>query len=358
MRIVQLLPTLFYGDAVGNDTRAIGDLLDEMGYETQIYAINIDPRLPKGAAMPFDIFPHLSDEDVVIYHGAIGCDLNYQLPSLGGRKIMRYHNVTPPSFFRTYSNASEQLCVEGYQGMQHLSDKLDFCIADSDYNKQDLINMGYTCPIEVCPILIPFSDYETPPSQSVLKRYSDDGFTNLVFVGRVAPNKKHENIIRAFYCYHKFFDPKSRLFLVGSYGEGERYYQRLYDYVQALGIADSVIFTGHIKFNEILAYYKIADVFLCMSEHEGFCVPLVEAMYFGVPIVAYNTSAIPDTLGGSGVLLDTNEPVAVAEAIEKVVKEKEYRDSIIQEQKNRLRDFSHERVSTQLKEILQRFTKE
>lgn len=355
MRIIQLLPCLSYGDAVGNDTLAIDRLIRKMGYEAQIYAEAIDSRLPKGTALTMDRLQDTSNEDILIYHGAIGSEINYRLPKLIGYKVMRYHNITMPAFFHGYSDIAESACIEGYRGMQYLSDKIDYCIADSDYNKQDLINMGYTCPIEVCPILIPFSDYETPPSQSVIKRYSDDGFTNLVFVGRVAPNKKHENIIRAFYCYHKFFDPKSRLFLVGSYGEGERYYQRLYDYVQALGIADSVIFTGHIKFNEILAYYKIADVFLCMSEHEGFCVPLVEAMYFGVPIVAYNTSAIPNTLGGSGVLLDTNEPVAVAEAIEKVVREKEYRDSIIQEQKNRLRDFSHERVSTQLQEILQRF---
>ena len=156
--------------------------------------------------------------------------------------------------------------------------------------------MGYTCPIDVCPILIPFSDYEKEPDRRVLRRYKGDGKTNLLFVGRIAPNKKQENVIRAFYFYHKYYSPDSRLFLVGSWSGMESYYERLCDYVKALGIAEHVVFTGHIRFDEILAYYHLADVFLCMSEHEGFCVPLVEAMYFHVPIVAYSCAAVPDTL--------------------------------------------------------------
>lgn len=352
MRIVQVVPTLAYGDAVGNDVMAIGVLLRNLGYEMQIYTQNIDPRLPEGAATLFSGKPSFLPEDIVIYHAAIGTELNYILPTVGGRKIMRYHNITPPAFFHEYSPLSEKLCAEGYKGVEYLADKVDYCIADSEYNKQSLKEMGYTCPIEVCPILIPFSDYEKKPSREVVERYSNDGYTNLVFVGRVAPNKKHENVIRAFYCYHKYFNPKSRLFLVGSYGESDRYYQRLWRYVQLLGLTESVIFPGHIKFNEILAYYKIADVFLCMSEHEGFCVPLVEAMYFGVPIIAYDTTAIPYTLGGSGVLLNTNEPIAVAEAIAGVINDEEYRNTIVAKQYERLKDFSHEDVAERLKSLL------
>ena len=143
--------------------------------------------------------------------------------------------------------------------------------------------MGYTCPIDVLPILIPFDDYAKTPSQQVIDRYSD-GYTNLIFTGRIAPNKRQEDVIRAFYDYKKFYNPKSRLILVGGHNGMERYYHRLKSYINALELED-VVFPGHIKFDEILAYYKIADVFLCQSEHEGFCVPLVEAMYFDVPVV-------------------------------------------------------------------------
>jgi glycosyltransferase involved in cell wall biosynthesis len=175
-----------------------------------------------------------------------------------------------------------------------------------------------------------------------MKKYSG-GKKNLIFVGRIAPNKKQENVIRAFYQYHRM-EPESRLILVGSWTGMENYHQRLVKYAAALGIADDVIFTGHIKFSEILAWYTIADAFVCMSEHEGFCVPLVEAMFFDVPIIAYDTSAISDTLGGSGVLLDDNDPVFVSRVIDRVLKDSALKEQIISGQRRRLEDFSYERI--------------
>jgi glycosyltransferase involved in cell wall biosynthesis len=124
----------------------------------------------------------------------------------------------------------------------------------------------------------------------------------------------------------------------------ENYRDRLVKYARALGIGDDVVFPGHIKFSEILAYYHLADAFVCMSEHEGFCVPLVEAMFFDVPIIAYDTSAISDTLGGSGVLLDSNDPVYTAAVIDRVLTDDKLRESIIAGQRRRLEDFSYENV--------------
>jgi glycosyltransferase involved in cell wall biosynthesis len=124
----------------------------------------------------------------------------------------------------------------------------------------------------------------------------------------------------------------------------ENYYQRLMKYTAALGIADDVIFTGHIKFSEILAWYTLADAFVCMSEHEGFCVPLAEAMFFNVPIIAYDTSAISETLGGSGVLLDSNDPVFAAAVIDRVIRDEKLRKSLIEGQKKRLEYFSYDRL--------------
>ena len=202
--------------------------------------------------------------------------------------------------------------------------------------------MGYTCPIDVRPILIKFDDYKQAPDKALMKKYSD-GKKNLIFVGRIAPNKKQENVIRAFYQYRRL-NPDSRLILVGSYNGMENYYQRLVKYAAALGIADDVIFTGHIKFSEILAWYTIADAFVCMSEHEGFCVPLAEAMFFDVPIIAYDTSAISDTLGRSGVLLDDNDPVFAARVIDRVLSDNELREHILSGQRRRLEDFSYNRI--------------
>ncbi|MDE6102076.1 MAG: glycosyltransferase, partial [Ruminococcus sp.] len=170
----------------------------------------------------------------------------------------------------------------------------------------------------------------------------------------IAPNKKQENIIKTFYFYKKT-NPDSRLILVGSYAGMENYYERLETYVKALGLSD-VIFTGHVKFSEILAYYRIADVFLCMSEHEGFCVPLTEAMFFNVPVIALNAGAVSGTLGGSGILLPDNDPVFASEMIEYTLNNSDFRRHITDGQKKRLADFSYKKTSrlfrTQLKKFI------
>lgn len=342
MRIVQLLPTLSFGDAIGNDTVALKKAISDMGYISEIYAENIDKRLPSDTAKNISRLKDLKKDDVLIYHKSTGTDLTFKIQDFHCRKIMIYHNVTPPEFFRPYSTAAASLTEYGYKGVEHLRDKVDYCLVDSAYNKSELLRMGYTCPIDVLPILIRFEDYKQSPAKGIMSRYGD-GKRNLIFVGRIAPNKKQENVIRAFYQY-KRLDPDSRLILVGSYTGMENYYERLVKYAGALGLKDDIVFTGHIKFNEILAYYRLADVFVCMSEHEGFCVPLAEAMFFDVPIIAYDTSAIGDTLGGSGILLDSNDPVFAAGVIRRVLTDELLKKQIIEGQRRRLEDFSYERI--------------
>lgn len=344
MRIVQLLPTISYGDAVGNDCRAIKKIIQEMGYQTEIYAENIDGRLSTGTAKFVSEFPDLAENDVILYHASTGTDLNDRLAQMNNRKVMIYHNITPPEFFRPYSHSAEGLTSYGLQGVQNLANKVDYCIADSEFNRQNLREMGFHCSVDVCPILIPFGDYDRAPNQDIVKKYEDDGYVNVLFTGRIAPNKKQEDIIRTFYYYHTYYNKKSRLILVGSWSGMEKYYDRLCAYVKVLELSDSVIFTGHIKFDEVLAYYKIADIFLCMSEHEGFCVPLVEAMYFDIPVIAYRSTAIPDTLGKSGMLLENKEPKTAAAVIHQLIRNRNLYCKIIDGQRRRLEDFSYERV--------------
>lgn len=355
MRIVQLLPTMSFGDAIGNDTIALKGAIADMGYISEVYAENIDKRLPSDTARSISRLKGLKEDDVILYHKSTGTELTFRLQDFPGRKIMIYHNITPPEFFRPYSTSATALSEYGYKGVEHLKDKIDYCLAVSAYNKSELVRMGYTCPIDVRPILIKFEDYKQPPAKSIMNKYGD-GKRNLIFVGRIAPNKKQENVIRTFYQY-KRLDPDSRLILVGSYSGMENYYERLVKYAGALGLKDDVVFTGHIKFNEILAYYRIADAFVCMSEHEGFCVPLVEAMFFDVPIIAYDTSAIGDTLGGSGVLLDSNDPVYVAAVIRRVLSDEPLKKHIIEGQRRRLEDFSYERIRDIFDEKLRGFIK-
>lgn len=353
MRVIQLLPTLSYGDAIGNDTLALNDVISGMGYDTGIYAEFVDSRLPAGTASTTDKVGSLKSDDIVIYHASTGTDLNYELEKLGGRKMMIYHNITPPEFFERYNPSAAANTSYGLDGVKYLADKVGYCLADSAYNRGELVKMGYKCPIDVRPILIPFEDYRKKPDEGVMKRFSD-GRTNILFVGRIAPNKKQEDVIRTFCCYKKL-DPGARLILAGSYNGMELYKGRLEKYAEMLGIADDVIFTGHIKFSEILAYYRTAHIFVCMSAHEGFCVPLVEAMFFGVPVVAFDTSAVGETLGGSGFLLDDNDPELAARVIDRIMRDSELKKFIISGQKKRLADFGYNKIRTLFESQLRRF---
>ena len=342
MKIIQILPTVAFGDAVSNDTIALKNLIKSLGYQTGIYAENIDKRLDPQSVLSIDKIPHMNSEDIIIYHESTGTKLSYAIPKFNCRKIMIYHNITPPKYFHGYNSDSVKLTSFGLEGASFLRDKIDYCLADSEFNKQCLVEMGYKCKIDVLPILIPFDDYSTPPDEDIINKYND-GKPNILFVGRIAPNKKQEDIIKSFYYYKKYINSEARLFFVGSYQGMESYYERLCDYVEALELTD-VYFTGHIKFNQILSYYKIADAFVCMSEHEGFCVPLIEAMYFNVPIIAYSSSAIPYTLGGSGILVNDKDPKIVAELINKVVIDKNLKEEIIAGQKKRIEYFCYNRI--------------
>lgn len=356
MRVFQLLITLAFGDAVSNDALALEKAISSMGYKTKIYTLNADPRLPADSWVSLKKMPSVKSSDVIIYHMAIGTELNYTFGNYNCRKIMVYHNVTPPEFFLGYSKESEKLCIEGLEGVKHLSDKVSYCLADSSFNKEQLILMGYKCRIDVLPILIPFSDYDKQPNYEIVNKYSDE-YTNIIFTGRIAPNKKQEDIISSFYYYKKYINPKSRLFLVGSYKGMEKYYTKLRMFVDELELQD-VYFTGHIKFADILAYYKLADVFLCMSEHEGFCVPLVEAMYFDIPIIAYHSTAIGDTLGNSGILLEEKDSKIAAEMINLIVTNNNLRTKVLENQRIRLKDFSHDLITQKFKDYLSTFIEE
>ena len=177
---------------------------------------------------------------------------------------------------------------------------------------------------------------------------------NILFTGRIAPNKKHEDVIRSFYYYKKYFNQNARLIFVGNYNGFEPYYNRLCKYVSKLHLED-VIFTGHIKFNEILSYYNVADVFVCMSEHEGFCVPLVEAMEFEVPIVAYDSTAISDTMGNGGILIKEKNAIEVAALINQLCNDEEMRSQIVAEQRERLRIFDYEVIKKKIVDSLSRY---
>jgi glycosyltransferase involved in cell wall biosynthesis len=352
-RIFQIVASLNYGDAVGNDVMTIQRFLRKKGYKTGIFTNHIHPNIPRGTAFLIGKMPKLREDDIIFYHFASEDPLAGVIKNAPCKVILRYHNVTPPRFFHGYDVRAERNTRQGLQQIQELAPYIDYGIVVSDFNRKDLEDMGYTCPIDVAPILIQFDDYKKAPSREVIGEYND-GRTNLVFVGRMAPNKKVEDVISAFAEYKKQYDATARLFLVGSFNENDKYYQFLQKHIKRLKVKD-VIFPGHIPFDEILAYYTIADVFLCMSEHEGFCVPLVEAMFFGVPIIAYDSCAVPNTLAGTGILVKKKDWKEIADHVHRIITDAEFRKTLIENEKKRLVDFDNETVGNEIVEYIGKY---
>lgn len=340
MKILQLVPDLIYGDGVGNDVVAIDKFLKNKGIETFIYCINCDERLGD-IAKSINNIPHLGKEDIVLYHFAVGSIITELIKKMDCCKVLVYHNITPSEFYEPYNVGAVEACKEGERQVLELKKYIDYCLADSAYNKEQLIKIGYECKIDVLPILMRFDDYEKDPDAAVIEKYGDKK-KNIIFTGRIAPNKKQEDVIKAFYYYKKYWNSQSRLILVGGYNEEDLYYKKLKKYVERLKVED-VVFTGHISFREILAFYYVADVFLCMSEHEGFCIPLVEAMKFEIPIIAYNSSAIGETLGKGGILLSKKDYLEIAGSVNRMLIDNEVKEKMLDEQKKQMYLFSQEK---------------
>ena len=352
MKIIQLLPALAYGDAVGNDTIALHEALVGMGYDTEIYAEYVDKRIKGNFAHSYADMPALAENDIILYHFSTGSEaLAKILKKAKCRKVMVYHNITPGRFFAPYDPDIQALVDDGRRELVELRPVFEACICDSHYNLKDLKAAGYDCPMAVLPILIPFDDYDRVPDEKVLSQYSNDGYVNFLFVGRIVPNKKQEDVIKAFAYYHKHINDKSRLFIVGN-PNSQTYFQRLAAYAAKLGLAESVKFTGSIHFTEILSYYRLADVFVCMSAHEGFCVPLVEAMYFHKPVIAYAESAVAETMGDGTGWVEKKTPAYVASCVEHILGNEQARQELLARQDECLDRFAHDRINTRFKELM------
>lgn len=346
--IHQITATVSFGDAISNEILAIKKMLDNMGIHNEIYAENIDPRVKK-YVKKYTSYKGNKD-DIIINHFGIGSVINDYVAGLRNKiKIIRYHNITPHKFLDSYSGVTAKLCKLGREQLQKSKDVYKYSLAVSEYNKKELLELGYK-NISVMPIIIAMRDYEKKPDNEIVKKYSDDN-KNIIFVGRVSPNKKQEDVIKSFYYYKKYFNNKSRLFIVGSYDGMEIYYKQLVRLIDSLELED-VFFTGHTSFESILAYYSIADLFLCMSEHEGFCVPLVESMFFKVPILAYNSSAIPDTLSGSSILINEKNHKYIAGMMDYILEDVKLKDKIIDKQVRRLEELRPEKIELEFQKYI------
>jgi len=325
----QVLATLGYGDAIGHEVLGIQRVLRAAGYESDIF-VETSERILESLTRDYrELVDASGPDNLLLHHFAIGSKASRVAYALPDRMALIYHNITPPEYFVGVHRTLVGQCFRGRRELRAYASRCDLALGDSEFNRQDLESLGFP-RTDVLPVVPDFSHLDREPNRFIADRFDDD-WTNILFVGRVIANKKIENIIRFFHEYHTRFNPRSRLIIVGMYNLFERYLAGLTQLAADLG-QTHVHFTGHISNEELVAYYEVADLFLCASEHEGFCVPLVEAFYKQVPVLAYAATAVPGTMDGAGVLFHDRSPAHVASLMDAILSNPRLQDAIVEEQ--------------------------
>jgi len=330
-RVDQILAGYVFGDAISREARVFRDVFREMGYASDIFAPepHIAPTV-KGDALPLSSFKDDPD-NLVLYHFSIGSEASECYLGSRATKYLKYHNITPAHFFTGYDARMVEILTEGRREFLKVAEASDLVLADSLYNAEEAQRAGAK-RVEVMELVADLEEVE--PDESKICRY-DDGLGNILFVGRMVPNKGVEELIAAFRWINKAIDEKSRLILVGSERSCPSYYAMLKMLATDLEL-DNICFEGYLNEAELAACYSCADVFVCASRHEGYCLPLIEAMKYGVPVVARRAGGMPQAISGAGVMFDELEPKIFGELIAKCMWDEALRKRILASQERRL----------------------
>lgn len=312
-KVHQILATLGYGDAIGNEVLGINRALRAAGYDSEIIVETADPRLEHLTVDYRDMVGDVGEDDLLIHHFSLGSRASRTAFALPARMALIYHNITPPEYFLGVHDQLVRQCYHGRRELTAYRTRCQLALGDSEFNRQELETLGFD-PTDVLHVVPDFSHLDVTPDPRVLDAF-DDEWTNILFVGRVIPNKRPDDLIRFFHAYKTTCNPRARLILAGSYGGFDKYLSQLHGFIAALGVRD-VHILGQVTNEELTALYDSADLFLCASEHEGFCVPLIEAFYKRVPVLAYAATAVPATMDGGGVLYAEKDPARVAALIQ------------------------------------------
>jgi L-malate glycosyltransferase len=353
MVVNQWVPAAHKGDAIGDSARKVRDMLRAAGHEADLFALTIDEAL-QGDVRPF-ADPAARGGDLTIFHFALPSPMTEAFASLRGTRVLQYHNITPAAFFAPYDPGLFRLAALGRSELKTLVGRVDLALGDSEFNRSELEEMGFA-PTGVLPIAVNTERITRAARRPALEQILSDGLINILFVGRIVPNKKIEDHIRLGEIYKRYTDNYYRFIFVGRYDGVPRYYAQVRALVSEFQmLPDRVWFTGPVPDDDLAAFYRWADVYVSLSEHEGFCVPLVEAMAADVPVLAYAAGAVPETLGGAGVLFSPKDLELAAEAMAMLVYERPFRDSVIAGQRRRLEDFSPSRLESRLGELISQF---
>ncbi len=355
-RIDQFVHTLQYGDAISGEALTIMRLLREMGYKSDIYSVHTHEKL-KGIPLDISTFKEDSSGHAVLLHYSITSPFNELYASLKHAfRVLVYHNLTPVEWYSPYNSRVTADLIKGREELPLLLKETDLVLADSSFNAKEVKEMG-AGEVQVLPLTLDPERWNKPANPGILAALRDHGGRNILHVGRFAPNKCIEDIIKGFYFYHHKFDKDSKLWLVGSDTDTEIYSFELRKLTQTLRLKGLVEFVGSVSDDELRAFFEGSDIYVCMSEHEGFCVPLIEALYFKLPVIAYNATAIPETIGDGGILMNKKDPLYLGILMHQLLNDSKQKSNLIEYGLRHIEKYHLDAFKTSLREkLLDRLT--
>lgn len=346
MAIHQLLVGFRPGDAISNHAIALQKvLIDFTQKPSRIFGDSRHYHFKNNeyAFSPYQQM-NLNKEDLLIYHYSIGSNVTDAFLKTNAKKMVYYHNITPPKYFYEYSMEKALFLEDGLNQLKTVLKSADFLSTASTFSASDI--KKYTdYEVTVIPLLMDYSYLDHPLS------HQRDPIFKVLFVGRIAPNKKIEDIILAFSMFQKIYSNYAQLKLVGLYNGMEGYVSKLKKNMMHLELNEN-IFTNYVNNSELSNHYDQADVFLCLSEHEGYCVPLVESMKMKVPIIALDRGAVKETLGGAGILINQSNPKYIAEILHGVQEDNTLKDQLKKHGYQRFQELDYSAISKQWKKYL------
>jgi glycosyltransferase involved in cell wall biosynthesis len=343
MQINQIVVSAAPGDAVTNSALEYRRLLRRIG-PSEIFAQHVDPALA-GDVLELPWFHQLDRgsrrpaDDLIIFHGSIGAPEVFSfIMGRPERLVLVYHNVSPAPMYHDYDPAFAGLLETGRRDIARLAGKVTMAMAPSAFNAFELVTMGYP-DVRICPLVVDVEQLQqTTPDPEVMASLAAHEGPVLLYVGQVLPHKSPEQLVKAFHVLSTYLRPDATLLLVGA-SRSAAYRRRFDTFVRDLNLPGLRI-VGSVTDEQLAAYFRSADVFVTASSHEGFCVPLVEAMAFGVPVVARGCAAVPETVSGAGIVVPPDAgPLLYAEAVERVLADQVLRDELVARGRKRLDDF-------------------
>ena len=322
VRVDQVIPSLASRDAIGVHTLHLRDGLRAAGIDSDIFYGSYTQDV-QAEGKPVIELGRAGRDRWLLYQASIGSPVFDILAARPEPKLVNYHNITPADLLRDWEPAVAYEVALGRTQLARLAPQSRFAVADSAFNESELHTLGYE-GTAVVPLLIDMQSKSDEPdpelARTLARRKEREGGADLLYVGKISPHKAPHDLVKMLDVLRRTDDPAARLHLVGS-PLGETYEPALRSFIDELGLADVVTLAGSVSGAELEAYFQAADVFVMASDHEGFCVPLAEAMGHGVPIVAYGVTAVPETVGGAGLVLPDKSAVPFAAAVGRVLRD-------------------------------------